>query len=44
MLAYIAAQVGLGCGSLTVVAGHARPDGPIPQLRPLLTGTGRLAA
>ncbi|WP_329130410.1 hypothetical protein [Streptomyces sp. NBC_00670] len=44
LLAYIAAQAGLGCGSLTVVAGHARLDGPLTQLRPLLTGTDRLAA
>jgi hypothetical protein len=44
LLAYIAHQAELGCGTLTVVAGHARLDGPITQLRPLLTGTGRLAA
>ncbi|MFI7019931.1 hypothetical protein [Streptomyces sp. NPDC050164] len=44
LLAYIAQQAELACGSLTVVAGHARLDGPITQLRPLLTGTGRLAA
>ncbi|MGI5144284.1 hypothetical protein [Streptomyces sp. CA-106110] len=44
LLAYISQQAGLGCGTLTVMAGHARLDGPILQLRPLLTGTGRLAA
>ncbi|MFJ4836353.1 hypothetical protein ACIP79_41650 [Streptomyces sp. NPDC088747] len=44
LLAYIAQQAELGCGTLTVVAGHARLDGPITQLRPLLTGTSRLAA
>ncbi|WP_199335008.1 hypothetical protein [Streptomyces sp. GMR22] len=44
LLAYIAEQAELACGTLTVVAGHARLDGPITQLRPLLTGTGRLAA
>ncbi|MFJ2007887.1 thymidylate synthase family protein [Streptomyces chartreusis] len=44
LLAYIAEEAGLDCGTLTVVAGHARLDGPITQLRPLLTGTGRLAA
>lgn len=44
LLAYIAEQAGLACGTLTVMAGHARLDGPITQLRPLLTGTGRLAA
>ncbi|MET8808828.1 hypothetical protein [Streptomyces sp. NPDC004546] len=44
LLAHIAQQVGLACGTLTVVAGHARLDGPLTHLRPLLTGTGRLAA
>ncbi|MEU5609771.1 hypothetical protein AB0H03_13740 [Streptomyces sparsogenes] len=44
LLAYIAQQAELVCGTLTVVAGHARLDGPITQLRPLLTGTSRLAA
>ncbi|UFQ99837.1 hypothetical protein KBP30_00675 [Streptomyces sp. Go40/10] len=44
LLAYIAQQAELACGTLTVMAGHARLDGPITQLRPLLTGTGRLAA
>ena len=44
LLAYIARQAELACGTLTVVAGHARLDGPITQLRPLLTGTSRLAA
>lgn len=44
LLAYIAQQAELACGTLTVVAGHARLDGPITQLRPLLTGTSRLAA
>lgn len=44
LLAYIAQQAELTCGTLTVVAGHARLDGPVTQLRPLLTGTSRLAA
>ncbi|MEV7872469.1 hypothetical protein AB0P17_41625 [Streptomyces sp. NPDC088124] len=44
LLAYIAHQAGLDRGNLTVMAGHARLDGPITQLRPLLTGTSRLAA
>lgn len=44
LLAYIAEQAELACGTLTVVAGHARLDGPLTQLRPLLTGTSRLAA
>lgn len=44
LLAYIAEQAGLACGTLTVVAGHARLDGPVTKLRPLLTGTGRMAA
>ncbi|MER7978315.1 hypothetical protein [Streptomyces sp. NPDC095817] len=44
LLAYIADQAKLACGTLTVVAGHARLDGPITQLRPLLTGTSRFAA
>ncbi|MEU1691227.1 hypothetical protein ABZ590_06540 [Streptomyces hirsutus] len=44
LLAYIAEQAELACGTLTVVAGHARLDGPVTQLRPLLTGTSRLAA
>ncbi|WP_063803485.1 MULTISPECIES: hypothetical protein [Streptomyces] len=44
LLAYIAKQAGLACGTLTVVAGHARLDGPVTKLRPLLTGTGRMAA
>jgi hypothetical protein len=44
LLSYIAREAELACGTLTVVAGHARLDGPITQLRPLLTGTSRLAA
>ncbi|GAA2735277.1 hypothetical protein [Streptomyces nogalater] len=44
LLAYIAQEAGLSCGTLTVVAGHAQLDGPITQLRPLLSGTSRLAA
>lgn len=44
LLAYIAQQAQLGCGTLTVVAGHARLDGPVSQLRPLLSGTSPLAA
>ncbi|WP_250571611.1 hypothetical protein [Streptomyces sp. Tu10] len=44
LLAYIAQEAGLRPGTLTVVAGHARLDGPIARIRPLLSGTGQLAA
>jgi hypothetical protein len=44
LLGYIARQAGLRPGTLTVVAGHARLDGPIASIRPLLSGTGHLAA
>ncbi|WP_329574965.1 hypothetical protein OG500_38010 [Kitasatospora sp. NBC_01250] len=35
---YVARQAGLRPGVLTVIAGYAQLDGPITQIRPLLTG------
>lgn len=44
LLAYIADQAGLSPGTLTVLAGYAHLEGPIIDIRPLLSDTPPLAA